>query len=170
MVIFKFTTHTANERTLKCTSYVMMHSLRSCCNDHGEWMGGNERAKKKMYSKLFESFHLLRYSPYWTESSKDQRIWPTLRTWNSYMLFCEHSQTFVRNTQVDREALAGFVQWADTNGNFVQKFINLWVRAACPECWNTVGHMLSHSKLTCLNRVILNCINTAPDPQCSKRC
>lgn len=35
------------------------------------------------------------------------------------MLFCQHSQAFIRNTQVDTVALAGFVQWAGTNGIFI---------------------------------------------------
>lgn len=103
-----------------------------------------------MYSNVFDSFNLLIYSTYWNGSSKDQRIWPTLRTRSSYMLFCQHSQAFIRNTQVDTVALAGFVQWAGTNGIFIQKFLKLWAWAACPEYWNAVGHMLCHGKMAYL--------------------
>lgn len=123
-----------------------------------------------MYSNEFKSFSLLRCSPYRTEKSKEQRIRPTLRTWNSYMLFCQHSPVFIRNTQVNREVLAGFVRCTGANGTFIQEFLNLWVWAACPECWNIVGHMLSWCKLSYLIRVTLNYTETAPDPQCSKRC
>lgn len=116
---------------------------------------------------VFKSFSLLRCSPYWTERNKDQRIWCALRTQNSYILIWQHSPAFVKNTQVDREALAGFVWWASVKGSFIQKSLNLWAWTACLECQNSMGlgstGVRYHKpQFTC------NCTETTPDPQCSK--
>lgn len=118
---------------------------------------------------IFKSFSLLRCSPYWTERSKDQRIWCALRTQNSYILIWQPSPAFVKNTQVDWEALAGFLWWASVKGSFIQKSLNMWVWNACLECQNSIG--LGSAGVRCHKpQFTCNYTETTPDPQCYKWC